>query len=72
MDERDHEQHSTGPPTGNRQEGDVEEVRPNNPLGPYFPSDAPAFSGNGRKWFAIFAAFLLLQGVIAAVLALLL
>jgi hypothetical protein len=72
VNDRDHEPERTSRPAEDWQGEGVEEVRPNNPLGPYFPSDPPTISGNGRRWFAIFAAFLLLQGVIAAVLALLL
>lgn len=25
----------------------------NNPLSPYYPSETPSVSGNGRKWIAI-------------------
>lgn len=27
--------------------------QPNNPLAPYYPSETPSLSGNGRKWFTI-------------------
>ncbi|MFC6825898.1 hypothetical protein [Halopelagius fulvigenes] len=39
---------------------------PNEPLSPYFPSDAPSLPGNGRRWFAILLSAMILSGAIYA------
>ena len=37
---------------------------PNNPLSPYYPSEVPEIPGNGRTWFAILLAAMLLSGAV--------
>lgn len=41
-----------------------------NPLSPYYPSETPTLPGNGRTWFALLIAGMLLMGVIYTVLTL--
>jgi len=43
---------------------------PNNPLSPYYPSETPSLSGNGRRWFALLLAGMLLFGGCYAALSL--
>jgi len=33
---------------------------PKNPLSPYYPSEVPSLSGNGRRWFALLLVALIL------------
>lgn len=47
------------------------EPEPNNPLGPYFPAEVPDVPGDGRAWFAVLVAVLLLLGAVAQLLSLL-
>ena len=47
------------------------EPGPNNPLGPYYPSELPGVPGNGRTWFALLVAGLFLVWAISQLLALL-
>ena len=42
----------------------------NNPLSPYYPSETPGLPGNGRKWFALLLAVLILGGAVYGVLGL--
>ncbi|MFB6301176.1 MAG: hypothetical protein ABEH65_13055 [Halobacteriales archaeon] len=42
--------------------------KPNNPLSPYFPSETPNIPGNGRTWFAILMAVMLLSGAVYSAL----
>ena len=62
------------PETGADLEPDAESVpdpdRPN-PLGPYFPSEVPRVSGNGRRWFAVLALLAFVAWVLATLLELL-
>ena len=44
---------------------------PNNPLSPYYPSETPTLSGNGRKWFAILILLVFLLSAVYQVLSLL-
>jgi hypothetical protein len=44
---------------------------PKNPLSPYYPSEVPSIPGNGRRWFAIFLALVLLGGAAFQLLSLL-
>ncbi|QLG26564.1 hypothetical protein HUG10_02995 [Halorarum halophilum] len=44
---------------------------PNNPLSPYYPSEAPGIPGSGRKWFALLLALMILLGASFGVLSLL-
>lgn len=43
---------------------------PNNPLSPYYPSETPTLSGNGRKWFAILMVSMFLLSAVFTVLSL--
>lgn len=36
----------------------------NNPLSPYYPSETPRISGNGRKWFVILILLMILFTVV--------
>lgn len=40
------------------------DLKPNNPLSPYYPSEIPDIPGNGRKWFAVLFALIFLSGVL--------
>lgn len=33
---------------------------PKNPLSPYYPSEVPSLSGNGRRWFALLLVAIIL------------
>lgn len=44
---------------------------PNNPLGPYFPSEVPTVPGNERKWVALLVAAMLLALLLGQLLRLL-
>ncbi|SEA06321.1 hypothetical protein SAMN04488065_1648 [Haloplanus vescus] len=35
-----------------------------NPLSPYYPSETPSLPGDGRTWFALLVAGMLLLGVV--------
>jgi hypothetical protein len=50
---------------------DESEPGPNNPLGPYFPSDVPDVPGNARRWFVVLMVLLLLAGAVGGLLSLL-
>jgi hypothetical protein len=41
------------------------------PLSPYYPGDVPEVPGNGRTWFAVLIAAMLLLGAAYGVLSLL-
>jgi hypothetical protein len=43
----------------------------NNPISPYYPSETPSLSGNGRKWFAILVVLTFLLNAIYQILSLL-
>ncbi|SEG67096.1 hypothetical protein [Halobellus limi] len=45
---------------------------PNNPLSPYYPSEIPDVPANGRTWFAILLAAMLLLGAAYGFIAMLL
>lgn len=47
-----------------------DDPEPNDPLSPYYPSELPDLSGNGRKWVAVLLASLFLASTCYGVLAL--
>lgn len=47
------------------------EPEPNNPLGPYYPTELPDVPGDGRTWFALLLVSLILLGAVLHLLALL-
>jgi len=48
-----------------------EEPEPNNPLGPYYPSEAPRIPGHGQSWLALLVATILILTAVAGLLELL-
>lgn len=50
-------------------DGDPE---PNDPLSPYYPSEVPSVPANGRRWFAILLAIVLVLGSLYGLLSMLL
>ncbi|MFB6161019.1 MAG: hypothetical protein ABEJ61_07560 [Haloferacaceae archaeon] len=45
---------------------------PRNPLAPYYPSEVPGVPGEGRGWFAVLLAAMLLAGAVYAAVSVLL
>lgn len=45
--------------------------RPNDPLGPYYPSEIPSLRGHGRRWIAIILVIVLLGGSLLGTVAML-
>ncbi|WP_418284552.1 hypothetical protein [Halorubrum sp. DTA46] len=41
-----------------------DDPKSNNPLSPYYPSEAPDIPSNGRTWFAILLTLILLFGTV--------
>lgn len=39
-----------------------DDPEPRNPLSPYYPSEVPSLSGNGRRWFALLMVATILLG----------
>lgn len=44
----------------------------NNPLSPYYPSETPSLSGNGRTWFAVLMVVMFLLSAVYTVVSLVL
>ena len=49
-----------------------DDEEPNNPLSPYYPSEVPDVPANGRTWFALFLAAMLLLGAVYGFVAMIL
>lgn len=48
------------------------DLEPNNPLGPYYPSEVPSVPGSGRSWFAVLLVLVMVSSGLYAVVSFLL